>query len=201
MWTKEMFGTDLYHLVMAFVIYSVIGWFVESVYMSICNRKLTNRGFGKGPFCPIYGVGAIAGYLILHPLSNNAFLLYLIGALTATVFEYSVGKLMLFLFGEVWWDYHEKPWNYKGIICLESTIAWGFYALIIIFFLHGRIMRFIDLYDYELGIRVCKIVLTLVVLDYVWRIVHIFDFTLKYLNKFQEIERIKKIKATIRRYL
>ncbi len=200
MWTKEMFGTDVYHLVMAFVIYSIIGWFVESVYMSICNRKLTNRGFGKGPFCPIYGVGAIAGYLILQPLSDNAFLLYLIGALAATVFEYSVGRLMLKLFGEVWWDYRNKPLNYKGIICLESTIAWGFYALIIIFFLHGRIMRFIDRYDYELGIRVCKIVLTLVVLDYMWRLVHIFDFTLKYLNKFKEIERVKKIEATIRRF-
>ena len=195
-----MFGTDVYHLVMAFVIYSIIGWFVESVYMSICNRKLTNRGFGKGPFCPIYGVGAIAGYLILQPLSDNAFLLYLIGALAATVFEYSVGRLMLKLFGEVWWDYRNKPLNYKGIICLESTIAWGFYALIIIFFLHGRIMRFIDRYDYELGIRVCKIVLTLVVLDYMWRLVHIFDFTLKYLNKFKEIERVKKIEATIRRF-
>lgn len=200
MWTKEMFGTDVYHLVMAFVIYSVIGWFVESIYMSICNRKLTNRGFGKGPFCPIYGVGAITGYLILHPLSENAFLLYLIGALAATVFEYSVGRLMLALFGEVWWDYRNKPWNYKGIICLESSIAWGFYALIIIFFLHGRIMSFIDRYDYELGIRICKIVLTLVVLDYTWRIVHIFDFTLKYVNKFKEIEQIRKIKASIRRY-
>ena len=52
MWTKEMFGTDVYHLVAAFIIYSMLGWLVESIYMSICNKKLTNRGFGKGPFCP-----------------------------------------------------------------------------------------------------------------------------------------------------
>ena len=50
MWTKEMFGTDVYHLVAAFIIYSMLGWLVESIYMSICNKKLTNRGFGKGPF-------------------------------------------------------------------------------------------------------------------------------------------------------
>ena len=46
MWTKEMFGTDVYHLVAAFIIYSMLGWLVESIYMSICNKKLTNRGFG-----------------------------------------------------------------------------------------------------------------------------------------------------------
>ena len=53
----------------------------------------------------------------------------------ATVFEFLVGKLMLRLFGEVWWDYNNKPCNYKGIVCLESTVAWGFYAVIIIVFL------------------------------------------------------------------
>ena len=47
---------------------------------------------------------------------------------------------MLRLFGEVWWDYREKPFNYQGIICLESTIAWGFYAVIIIGYLHQAVM-------------------------------------------------------------
>lgn len=67
-------------------------------------------------------------------------MLYLAGAFTATVFEYMVGRLMLRLFGEVWWDYREKPFNYQGIICLESTIAWGFYAVIIIGYLHQAVM-------------------------------------------------------------
>ncbi len=200
MWTKEIFGTDVYHLVTAFIIYSVLGWFVESVYMSICNRKFTNRGFGKGPFCPIYGVGAVVGYLLLHPLSEHKFLLYLVGALTATIFEYMVAQLMLRLFGEVWWDYHNKPLNYKGIICLESTIAWGFYAMIIILFLHGRVLEFIDRYDFHIGVRICRIVLALVVFDYVWKIVHIFDFSIKNIKKIKENEKIQKISASIRRF-
>ena len=132
MWTKEIFGTDVYHLVSAFIVYSVIGWCVESIYMSICNRKITNRGFAKSPFCPIYGFGAVIGYLVLSPLQAHVLWLYLTGALAATMFEFLVGKLMLRLFGEVWWDYNDKPYNYKGIVCLESTIAWGFYAVIII---------------------------------------------------------------------
>ena len=152
MWTREMFGTDVYHLIAAFIIYSVMGWLVESIYMSFCNKKLTNRGFGRGPFCPIYGFGAVIGYLVLRPLSGNPLQLYFAGAFLATLFEFLVGKLMLKLFGEVWWDYNEKPCNYKGIICLESTIAWGFYAIIIVTFLHKRVLGLVDRYDMRMGI-------------------------------------------------
>ena len=42
-----------------FIIYSVLGWIIESIYRSICERKVINTGFLKGPFCPIYGIGAV----------------------------------------------------------------------------------------------------------------------------------------------
>ncbi len=179
MWTKELLGTDVYHLVSAFIIYSMAGWLVESIYMSVCNRKLTNRGFGRGPFCPIYGFGGVLGYLILHPLGSHPVWLYLAGAVLATAFEYLVGRLMLKIFGEVWWDYTEKPCNYQGIICLESTIAWGFYAIIIITFLHGRILRFIDRCSMEWGVRACKLILFLVFVDYTLKLMKIFRVSLQ----------------------
>ena len=179
MWTKEIFGTDVYHLISAFIIYSMIGWLVESIYMSLCNRKLTNRGFGRGPFCPIYGFGGVVGYLILHPLSSNLVALYLTGAVLATTFEYLVGRLMLKFLGDVWWDYHEKPCNYQGLICLESTVAWGFYAIIIITFLHGKILGLVDRFNMMWGIRACRLVLVLVTIDYVLKLMNIFHISLK----------------------
>lgn len=190
MWTREIFGTDVYHLISAFIIYSMLGWLVESIYMSICNRKLTNRGFGRGPFCPIYGFGAVMGYLLLSPFSHNPVKLYLIGAILATIFEFAVGILMQKLFGEVWWDYHEKPCNYKGIICLESTVAWGFYAIIIITFLHNRVLGFIDRYDHSMGIRVCQLVLFGVTIDYLLKLREIFkdnlaEYKEKIVDKYQ----------------
>lgn len=193
MWTKEIFGTDVYHLISAFIIYSMIGWLVESIYMSICNKKLTNRGFGRGPFCPIYGFGGVVGYLLLHPLSSNLVALYLIGALLATVFEYLVGRLMMKLFGEVWWDYNEKPCNYQGIICLESTIAWGFYAIIIITFLHGRILGLVDRCNMTWGIRGCKLVLVLVTIDYVIKLMNVFNISLK-----EQKDRLADVYQSIR---
>ncbi len=179
MWTKELFGTDVYHLVAAFVLYSMLGWLVESIYMSFCNRKLTNRGFGKGPFCPIYGFGAVACYLLLSPLKGHYVALYIIGAILATVFEFIVGKGMIKFLGELWWDYNDKPFNYKGIICLESTIAWGFYAIGIIQFVNAMIYWVIDKIDYRMGIRLVVTALVLVVIDYAIQLTKVFDIDVR----------------------
>ncbi len=177
-WNKEMFGTDVYHLVATFIVYSMLGWLVESIYMSICNKKITNRGFGLGPFCPIYGFGAVFGYLILRPLAGHYVRLYFAGAIIATVFEFLVGKLMIRLLGELWWDYNDKPFNYKGIICLESTLAWGVYALIVIGFLNGKIVDTIDRaggrFGELTGERVCTFILLMVLVDYIFRFRHIY---------------------------
>lgn len=179
MWTRELFGSDVYHLIAAFIIYSVLGWFVESAYMSFCNHRLTNRGFAKGPFCPIYGFGAVIGYLVLNPLSGHYVTLYLTGAFLATTFEYLVGIMMQKLLGEVWWDYTEKPMNYKGIICLESTIAWGFYAIIITMFLHERVLRLIDAMDMAYGRILCIVILAIVTVDYLIRLYLLFKTSIQ----------------------
>ncbi len=161
---------DVTLLIAAFCIYSILGWCVESAYMSVCNRRLTNRGFAKGPFCPIYGVGALAGYFLLSPFSENRLLLYLAGAVLATMFEYLVGRLMLRLFGEVWWDYRDKPFNYQGIICLESTIAWGFYAVIIIGFLHRIVMKYAGWYTHGMGLFILRVVVAVFLVDFIWHL-------------------------------
>lgn len=179
MWTRELFGSDVYHLIAAFIIYSVLGWFVESAYMSFCNHRLTNRGFAKGPFCPIYGFCAVIGYLVLNPLSGHYVTLYLTGAFLATTFEYLVGIMMQKLLGEVWWDYTEKPMNYKGIICLESTIAWGFYAIIITMFLHERVLHLIDAMDMAYGRILCIVILAIVTVDYLIRLYLLFKTSIQ----------------------
>ena len=85
MFDKLILGRDVYHIVMWFLVYSILGWIVESVYISICNKKLTNRGCSIGPLCPIYGVGALTVYFSLYPYSHNRFLLFLLGAILATL--------------------------------------------------------------------------------------------------------------------
>ncbi len=166
MWTRAFFGMEIYHLIGYFIIYSILGWFAESVYMSFCNKKVTNRGFVASPFCPIYGFGGLGCVLILSHLSGNLIQLYLAGAFLATMFELIVAKLMHHLFGEVWWDYHDKPFNYKGIICLESSLAWGFYAIIIVKFLNGYLFNRMSEIPVDIGIRLIRLVLAVISVDF-----------------------------------
>lgn len=170
MWTRENFGMDFLHIAQAFILYSMLGWLVESIYMSFCNRKLTNRGFTKCPICPIYGFGGVVGYIILHPLSEHKLILYIVGAIVATVFELLVAKLMEKTLGAVWWDYSDKPLNYQGFICAESTIAWGFYAIIIVCYLHEKILHTIDRIPTEIGIFACKAVMVIYVVDFTYHL-------------------------------
>lgn len=172
MWDRilPVVNTDLYHIAFCFVTYSMAGWLLESIYMSICNRKLTNRGFGFGPFCPIYGVGATVCFYMMQPFISSKLTVYLIGAVAATIFEFLVGILMQRFLGEVWWDYHEKPLNYKGIICLESTLAWGVYALGVVYFLHIRVLGLADKVGMRGGVIFCKIALSLYLIDFVYHL-------------------------------
>jgi uncharacterized membrane protein len=61
---------DIRILFLLFMIYSFLGWLCESIYCSIPVRKFINRGFLTGPFCPIYGAGAILIVKILAPLKG-----------------------------------------------------------------------------------------------------------------------------------
>ncbi len=194
MWEREIFDTDLYHLVCAFIVYSILGWLVESIYMSFCNRKITNRGFGKGPFCPIYGVGALVGYIILSPLKGSYIGIYIAGAVSATIFEFIVGKLMIKFLGSLWWDYNDKPFNYKGIICLESTIAWGFYALGIVYFLQNAVYGLVDHIHREIGVIIISVVFFIVFVDYVIQLIKVFDIDLEEQKEKIE-ERVKSFKS------
>ena len=167
MWTRIVFGTEFYNVFQWFMIYSILGWVVESIYMSICNRKLTNRGFVWGPFCPIYGVGALTVYFLLKPICHNLVLLYLLGCLVPTALELITAMVMQKIFGEVWWDYSDKPFNYKGILCLESTIAWGFYTLGLFLFLQRGVEHIVSFYPYEMGKKVGGFLFLLFLADFI----------------------------------
>lgn len=186
-WTHVVYGTDLYHVIQWFILYSFLGWLVESVYMSFCNRKLTNRGFTFSPFCPIYAVGALSVYAILRPIAYNYFLLYFAGAAVATILEYVTAVIMQNTLGNVWWDYNEKPFNYKGILCLESTVAWGFYTLILFAFLHGFVEMVTDSYSYRTGMILATGIIGIYSFDF---FLHLFQAKMKRYPK--KVEKIRE---------
>ena len=130
-------------LVNVFFLYSFVGWCMECVVIRREKGAWENRGFVRLPFCIIYGFGAMLGYAVLRPLMGHTIVLYIVSAMGATAFEYATCCLMQSQFGEFWWDYSHKRFNYKGMICLESTVAWGFLILFMFHFLHGFMFRMV----------------------------------------------------------
>ena len=124
-----------------FYFYCFFGWVFESTFVSIKSRHFVNRGFMRGPFLPIYGSGAIMMLLVSMPFQDNIILTYLAGCVGATALELVTGMTMEALFKVRYWDYSNQKFNYKGHICLSSTIAWGFLTILMTEFVHPAVEK------------------------------------------------------------
>ncbi len=129
--------------ILLFYIYSFFGWIWETCYVSIKEKHLANRGFLYSPILPIYGFGAIVVLISTLPVQNNLFLVYILGAFGATVLEVITGYLMEVLFKTRYWDYSYQRFSYKGYICLTSTIAWGFFSIIMLKYINVPVEEFV----------------------------------------------------------
>ena len=124
-----------------FFFYCLCGWVWESCYVSAKQHHWVNRGFLHGPLLPIYGSGAIIILFVTLPVADNLWLVYILGLLAATALEYVVGAVMERLFKVRYWDYTKQPFNLHGYICLTSSIAWGFFSILLVRFVHPPIDR------------------------------------------------------------
>lgn len=113
-----------------FFIYCFFGWIWESSFVSIRTKKLTNRGFMRGPFIPIYGCGCVLMMAVGAPLMDHPIAMYFTGMICATVMEFITGDMMLRIFRVRYWDYTGRFLNIKGHVCLAASILWGFFTLL-----------------------------------------------------------------------
>ncbi len=158
MWELSIRGVDFYHLINWFFIYSFFGWLWETGFVSLKNGKYVNRGFINGPFCTIYGFGALSVYLILKPVSDSILCLFFGGIVVATVLEYVTAVLMESIFHTSWWDYSDNKFNFQGRICLGASLGWGVFTLLLFKVLHPAVEKLVSLYPVNVGeIAVCVI--------------------------------------------
>lgn len=138
-----MYSYSIVQWMFFFYFYCFAGWCVESAYVSIEKRKLTNRGFLRGPFLPLYGSGGVMMLVVSMPFRGNLVLTYLAGCVGATVLEYVTGVIMEALFKVRYWDYSDQKFNFQGRICLGTTLAWGLLTILMTEFIHVPVERFV----------------------------------------------------------
>lgn len=114
-----------------FMIYAIAGWIMEVSLKLKDEKKLINRGFLIGPYCPIYGFGAVFITLLLYRYYSDPVALFIMTVTTCGILEYLTSWTMEKLFKARWWDYSKRKFNLNGRVCLGTLVPFGIFGLIL----------------------------------------------------------------------
>ena len=160
----ELFIQYLPQMVITFALISFGGWVYETIYCSVVEGEFTKRGFLFGPTCPIYGIGALAVWLVLGQISNP-FIVFIIGGFLATVIEYSTGLFLERRFKKKWWDYSMFKFNLHGRICPQASAVFGAFSVTSVFVLVPTMLDVLMIFSSHTISVMAFIVVTLYFLD------------------------------------
>ena len=110
-----------------FFLGSVTGFVLEGLWRILLLGHWENHAATVwGPFCLVYGVGAVAMYLVAYAVEDKSFFVqFLVFAAAGSVVEYAASYLQELLFGSRSWDYSGDPFNLNGRITLHMSAIWG----------------------------------------------------------------------------
>ena len=122
-------------LLWLFFIYSFMGWVTEVVLKYFQYKRFINRGFLIGPYCPIYGTGAVIvtlGGRLLAPVERSLGMSFLIAFVLCGLLEYMTSYILEKHFHARWWDYSQKPMNLHGRVWIGNLILFGLGGVLIL---------------------------------------------------------------------
>lgn len=138
-------GFTITRLLAYFVIYSIIGFVIETIFGLVTKGVIESRkSFLYGPFCAIYGLGAVVMLIGLQKFKKNNYTLFFGGFLIGSLVEYLVSWIGEIIFHVKWWDYSNFAFNINGRICIWFSLFWGILAIYLITHIHPKIDRFLD---------------------------------------------------------
>jgi uncharacterized membrane protein len=133
-----MAGLNSKEIIFLFFFFSVSGWIGESLMESLVRRRLVSKGFFRGPYVPVHGIGAFAVYLLCTPVKDFPFLVFVISAAACTLIEYLAALLLENFFHIRGWDYDTYPFtrwcHYKKRVALTTSLFFGLVAMGVIYF-------------------------------------------------------------------
>lgn len=124
------------NIILTFFIFSFGGWLFEGAISLFRDHELVNRGFFNGPYCPIYGEGAML-FLLIMQWTDRPLELFFFGGLFACVLEYFTSWFMEKLYKARWWDYSNWPLNINGRVCLYGFLTFGLFSSLMPFMKKG----------------------------------------------------------------
>lgn len=174
-------GLNFYKLFWIFLIGSLIGFLVETIYCFAMRGYIESRqGFIYGPVTPIYGLGAVAMSVFLNRLKGSSnFVIFLISAVVGGTFEYLGSLGQEFFTGTVSWQYNDTPFNFQGRTNLRFMVYWGVLGLVFIKYVFPVMSKLIESIPNQIG-KIITIILAVFML---------FDLIISALAVRREVER------------
>ena len=165
------------HLIYFFTFYSFIGWLIETIYVSYESKKFVNRGFLFGPFCPIYGFGAISVLTLVTPFAQgNIFTFFISATLITSSIEYLTGFFSEEFLHVSWWDYSQEKFNLQGRICLRNSLYWGLLSFFFITFIHPQINLLIQKIISQTPSFISSLIFLYFLIDFTFVTISLFGF-------------------------
>lgn len=141
-------------LVLTFLFFtgSLLGWVIELVWRRFFSknnpdRKWINPGFLTGPYLPLYGLSLTILFMlsfidvsfIEKPMLQKV-VLFVVMALSITLFEYIAGLIFIKGMKIKLWDYSSCWGNIQGIVCPTYTFFWYLLSAFYYFLVHPEIL-------------------------------------------------------------
>ena len=86
-----------------------------------------------GPWCPIYGFGAVFISLLLSRHAEDPLAVFGLAILICGILEYSTSYMMEKIFHARWWDYSTKKFNLNGRVCAGTLLPFGLLGLLLVY--------------------------------------------------------------------
>lgn len=151
--------------ILLFFICSLLGWCMEVLCKLIQFRRFINRGFLIGPYCPIYGFGAVLVTALLTRFADSPLAVLILAMVICGTLEYITSYMMEKLFHARWWDYSQKRFNLNGRVCAETLIPFGLMGIVMIYLVKPALFRWFGTFSEALLDALCCGLIALLLLD------------------------------------
>lgn len=131
-------------IIVLFFTYSVVGWLWETCYCSVKDRHFAYRGFLFGPYCPVYGFAVTTILITTQPVQKNLILLFIVGFIVASIFEYVASLFLEKAFHMKLWDYSHLKGNIQGRVAPEISLFWGIGIVLLVKLIQPQVQRVIN---------------------------------------------------------
>lgn len=154
----KIFGYTIWRILAYFIIYSVLGYIIETLFGIVTKGTWESRqSFLYGPFCGIYGLGAVIMILSLQHFNQNNNRLFWGGFIVGSIIEYVVSWIGEVILNVKWWDYSNRFLNINGRICFLYSIFWGLLGVYLMRVINPFVDKYIDWFKEKVNLILLKI--------------------------------------------